>query len=117
MRALNNAGIDPVAHLRAAHKTAASAVGPARGPALIDANNDEIIYELMLDLPNKGLQPPNAPTGIAVVAPDLPNVPTFGGNTDEPENKTLESCYPVQSCRSAVGHQAYNKSASQTTFV
>jgi hypothetical protein len=57
---------------------AAGAVGPARGPALIDANNDEIVYKFTFDLPDAGLQPLDAPTGVAVVAPDLPNIPTFG---------------------------------------
>jgi hypothetical protein len=64
MRALDNAGIDPVAHLHAAHKTAACTVGPTLRLALIDANNDKIFYKLMIDLPNAGLQPPNALTGV-----------------------------------------------------
>ncbi len=87
---------------------AAGAVGPAGGPALIDANDDKIVYELMFDLPNAGLQPPDAPTGAAVVALDLPKVPTFGGNPDQPEDKTPEHCYLVRSCRSAVGRQPYD---------
>jgi hypothetical protein len=87
---LNNLGIDSIAHLRTSHKTAAVAVGPAGGPALFDANDDKIIYEFMFDLPNTGPQPSNAPTGVAIVAPDLPNFPTFGGYPNEPEDKTLE---------------------------
>jgi hypothetical protein len=95
---LNNAGIDPVAHLRAAHETATGALGSIGGPALIDAKDDKIIHELTFDLPDVGLQPPNAPTGVAIVALDLPNVPTFGGNPDEPEDETPERPYPLQEC-------------------
>jgi hypothetical protein len=51
------------------------------------------------------------------MAPDLPNVPTFRGNPDEPEDETPEHCYPVQSCRSAIGHQPYDEYAPQTIFL
>jgi hypothetical protein len=43
-RALDNTNIDPSAHLRAARAAEAQPVAP--GPALIDADEDEIIYKL-----------------------------------------------------------------------
>ncbi len=52
-RALDNANINPGAHLRAARVAEAQPVAP--DPILIDANEDEIIYKLMFDLP---LHPP-----------------------------------------------------------
>ena len=50
--ALHNAGIDADDALRRAN------LGAARnGPAIIDAEDDEIVYELTFDLPDAGLQP------------------------------------------------------------
>jgi hypothetical protein len=56
-RALDNANINPAAHLWATRVAEAQPVAP--GPALIDADEDEIIYELMFDLPDAGLAPPH----------------------------------------------------------
>jgi hypothetical protein len=79
--ALDNANIDPAAHLRAARVAEAQPVAP--GPALIDADEDEIIYKLMFDLPDAGLTPPIAPNGVAVVPHDVPDAHTFEPNPAE----------------------------------
>ncbi len=80
-RALDNANIDPAAHLRAAHVVEAQPVTP--GPNLIDADEDKIIYELTFDLPDAGLPPPIAPDGIAVVPHDAPDAHAFEPNPAE----------------------------------
>jgi hypothetical protein len=80
-RALDNANIDPAAHLRAACAAEAQPVTP--GPTLIDANENEIIYELTFDLPHAGLAPPIAPDGVAVVPHNAPNAHAFEPNPAE----------------------------------
>ncbi len=77
-RALDDANIDPAAYLWAAHAAEAQPVAPC--PALIDANGDEIIYELMFDLPDAGLAPPIAPDSVAVVPHDGPYAQAFEPN-------------------------------------
>jgi hypothetical protein len=53
---LNNAGINPQKQLGAAQTTAAALIPfPAGGPAIIDAKEDEIVYELTFDFPDTGL--------------------------------------------------------------
>jgi hypothetical protein len=73
-RELDNANIDPAAHLRATRTAEAQPVAP--GPALIDANEDKIIYKLTFHLPDAGLTHPIAPDGMAVV-PLVGNVDIF----------------------------------------
>ncbi len=74
-RALDNANINPAAHLRATRAAEAQPVVP--GPALIDANEDEIIYNLTFDLPDARLAPPIAPDGVAVVPHNATNPHAF----------------------------------------
>ncbi len=80
-RALDNADINPAPHLRAAR--AAEAQPIALGPALIDANEDKIIYKLTFDLPDAGLAPPIAHDGVAMVPHDAPNAHAFEPNPAE----------------------------------
>jgi hypothetical protein len=63
----------------------------APGPALIDANEDKIIYELMFNLPDAGLTPPIAPDSIAVVPHDAPNAHAFEPNPAE-DTKPATEC-------------------------
>ena len=51
--ALHNAGIDANEMIRNAQAQGGQVQAP--GPALIDANKDEIVYELTFDLPDAGL--------------------------------------------------------------
>ncbi len=82
---------------------------PAEGPALIDADEDEVIYELMFNLPNAGLQQPAiTPGDVAVIGPDIP---------PPPGDEAGECCYPLWSHRSVVGQQPYNQYAPPMTFL
>ncbi len=54
--ALENAGIDP--HDRSQSAQATAAARPQE-PALIEAKDDKIVYEIILDLPDAGLIQPN----------------------------------------------------------
>jgi hypothetical protein len=64
--ALDNAGIDTVAWLRTTRDLAdAAAIGIApQNPraALVEANEDKILYEITFDLPDAGLKPDIEPT-------------------------------------------------------
>ncbi len=80
-RALDNANINPATHLWAAGAVEAQPVAP--GPTLIDADEDNIIYELTFNLPDAGLAPPIAPDGVAVVPHDVPDVHAFEPNPAE----------------------------------
>jgi hypothetical protein len=88
-RALDNTNINPAAHLRAAHTVEAQPV--ATGPALIDANEDKIIYKLTFDHPDAGLAPPIAPDGVAVVPHDVPDTHAFEPNPAE-DTKPATEC-------------------------
>jgi hypothetical protein len=87
-RALDNANINPVAHLQATCAAEAQPVAP--GPALIDADEDKIIYKLMFDLPDAGLAPPIAPDGVAVVPHNAPDAHAFEPNPAEDTEPATE---------------------------
>ena len=87
-RALDNANINPAAHLRAARVAEAQPVTP--GPAQIDANEDKIIYMLTFNLPDVGLAPPIAPDGVAVVPHDAPDMHAFEHNLAEDTKPATE---------------------------
>jgi hypothetical protein len=85
-----------------------------RGPAFIEADQDEIVYEITFDLPDAGL------------APGQNTIPAgadkFGSNT----HSSIESShhaspeqrqYPQQSCRSVVGHEPYDSYAPRIAFL
>ena len=88
-RALDNANINPAAHLRAARAAEAQPVAP--GPVLIDADENRIIYELTFYLPDAGLAPPIAPEGVAVVPHDAPDAHAFELNPPE-DTKPATEC-------------------------
>jgi len=115
--ALDNAGINPQDRLHAAQAahTAAEVVRAAaagafeqRGPALVEANQDEIVYEITIDLPDAGLIGGNA------VPVNVPPPPVPGGIIID---MATNQRYPSRSRRSAVGHQPYDTYAPQTTFL
>ncbi len=105
--ALDNVGIDPQECLRAAQAAAAgeAAVPETGGPAIIDAEEDEIIYELTFDLPDVGIQQNNKGIdGAGAIPMDTDEVALPPAETaDKPWH------YSTQSHRSAIGHQPYNK--------
>jgi hypothetical protein len=53
--ALHNAGTDTQEQLRAAQEAASDAPVDVHRPAVIEADEDEIVYEITFDLPNGGL--------------------------------------------------------------
>ena len=65
--ALNNAGINAQDHQQAAQQRPE----PTNGPALIEADNDKIVYKITFDLPNAGL-------GGAIVVPADHGAPPGG---------------------------------------
>ena len=70
--ALDNAGIDTADRLGAARVAAAAPLWPQQdGPCLIEADPGEIVYEIVVELPDAGLLP-----GLAPDVPDkVPNAP------------------------------------------
>jgi hypothetical protein len=58
--ALDNAGINCKNMLQAAHSRGEHEHVPNPGPAIINANDDEIMYEIMFNLPDVGLHGDNA---------------------------------------------------------
>jgi hypothetical protein len=56
MAALNNAGIDPNVTIRAASNHINNNANQV-GPAFVEADQDEIVYEITFDLPDAGLAP------------------------------------------------------------
>jgi hypothetical protein len=119
--ALDNAGIDLQDCLHAAQ--AAAAAAPLRvGPTLVEANDDEIVYEITFDLPDAGL------AGANVFQDDAPPPPAGEASILDMADKTVEILtdtdavtmnwhYPLQSRRSAVGHQLYDTYAPRMTFL
>jgi hypothetical protein len=53
--ALHNTGIDMEEQLRAAQEAASDASVDAHQPAVVEADEDKIVYEITFDLPNAGL--------------------------------------------------------------
>ncbi len=76
--ALNNAGIGTADWLRAARVAAAAAaaapIWPQDGPRLIEAEPDEMVYEIIVELPDAGLLPG--------LVPDAPEEPITPPNND-----------------------------------
>jgi hypothetical protein len=119
--ALDNAGIDPQDCLRAAQAAAAAALLRV-GPALVEADDNEIVCKITLDLPNAGLAggnviqdnaspPPTVEASILDMADETVEILT---NRDA---VTTNQRYPLQSCRSAIGHQPYDTYALRMTFL
>jgi hypothetical protein len=54
--ALNNAGIDPDVRIQAANNNIGVNAKPWR-PAIVEADQDKIVYEITFDLPDEGLAP------------------------------------------------------------
>jgi hypothetical protein len=115
VHALDNAGINHKDILQAAHCQAEHEHLPDPGPAIIDTNIDEIVYEIMFNLPDTGLQGDYAvpPDNAVETAPNTPAVVT--ASPDPMEIKPR--CYPTQLCRSALGQQPYDDHAPRITFM
>ncbi len=108
MAALNNAGIYPDVRIRAANNYIDNNA-EHRGPAFIEADQDEIVYEITFDLPDAGLAP--GQNTILAGADEL------GSDTAHSSIKPLHHAapeqrqYPQQSRRSVVWHEPYDSYA------
>ncbi len=78
----------------AANVVATIAVCP-KGPCLIDAKEDKIVYDITIELPDAGHIPTDKDTA------ELPGAASV-------EVTASTRCYPTQSCRSVLGNQLYN---------
>ena len=107
---LHNAGVD-------ANKMIWNAQGEhvhVTGPALIEADEDEIVYELTFDLPDAGL------TNI-----ETDNMSNMGNSRQDDvsavvmgaDNKASGQYYPTRTRRSVIGNQPYDTYAPRMTFL
>jgi hypothetical protein len=71
----------------------------------------------MFDLPDAGLAPPIAPDGVAMVPHNVPDAHAFEPNPAEDTEPATECQYPLQSCRSTISHQPYDKYAPCMAFL
>jgi hypothetical protein len=111
--ALNNMGINPNARLRAARQIAKDARerDGARGPAIVEADDNEIVNEITFDLPDAGLLAADQGTQLADNRDDTINIPIV------PDDKGVGHCYPTQTRRSVVGNQPYDTYAPRMAFL
>jgi len=108
--ALHNAGIDTNEMIR----NAQDAHVQAAGPALIEAEGDEIVYEITFDLADAGL-----------AGTDAEHMSDMGDSRRDDASAVVMSTdfeadgrrYPTRTRRSAVGNQPYDTNAPRTTFL
>ena len=106
--ALDNAGIIPADHLRRANLAAEQALdrkAHARRPALVEADEDEVVYKLTFDLPDAGL---------GNLVPPEPPAPAAAGGDPVPEDEDVRRS--TRPRRSVVGNQPYDNYAPRVTF-
>ncbi len=109
--ALDNAGIDPDVRLRDATNQVGN-VPESQDPALIEPDQDKVVYEITFDLPDAGLAPQQN-NALPASADKL----TTSSNVSLQDNSPPQRRYPQQSCRSVVGHEPYNLYAPRITFL
>ena len=100
--ALHNAGIDGDTTIRAGRARALVAARVVqRGAAVVEANEDKLVYEITFDVPDKGLL--QMPLG---EDRDDTSIPVIALDND----KTIHDvqCYLTRARRSVVGNQPYD---------
>jgi hypothetical protein len=104
--ALDNAGIEPAKRLQAARNCVA--VSMNAGPRLVEENEDEIIYEITLDLPDAGF-------GQNVIPPNVPASPMTSISLAMSNNNATTAARQnlSRSRRSVIGHQHQPKPITQ----
>jgi hypothetical protein len=116
--ALHNAGIDMEERLRAVQEAASNAPVNVHQPAVIEANEDKIVYKITFDLPDAGL-PGEGQSQLQVPLgnnrDDTTIAPIVPVDTDAPEAPL--QCYLTRSRRSAVGNQPYDQFAPRVAFL
>ncbi len=107
--ALQNAGIDAAEMIWRAHGND----DEPQGPALVEADEDEIVYKITFDLPDAGLVPP-----------DPCDLLPLGDNRNDMTKPAVipqdikEGCrYPQRACRSVIGNQPYDNYVPRMTFL
>ncbi len=114
--ALDNAGIDPDVRLCATHNATVpeGEHNQLQGPALAEANDEEIVYEITFNLPNAGPPVDDEGAELADSRDDTVNTPVI------PKDNTANAGgqkYPSRACRSVDGNQPYNTYAPRTSFL
>ena len=109
--ALYNAGINADEALRRANL---GNTPPA--PAVVEAEDDELVYEITLDLPDAGLGLMNGNPAMILGEDRNDNTPVAIAEDTE-DTPTDGQRYPTQARRSAVGNQPYDAYAPRTTFL
>ncbi len=103
--ALHNAGIDTEEQLQAVQEGASNVPVNVHQLAVVEADEDEIVYKITFDLPDAGL-PGEGQSQLQVpLGNDWDNTtiaPIVPVDTDAPEVPL--QCYPTRSCRSANGN-------------
>ena len=89
-------------------------VPQARGPALIEANEDEIVYKLTFELLDARLGVADADATLKIGNDRQDDASTVVMAADD---NTVGQRYPTQTRRSAVGNQPYDTYAPRTTFL
>ncbi len=116
--ALHNAGINTEEQLWAAQEAARDAPADIHQPAVVEPDEDEIVYEITFGLPNEGL-PGEGQSQIEVPLGNDQDDTTIAAilplDADAPEVPL--QCYPSQFCRSAVGNQPYDQFAPRVAFL
>ena len=112
--ALHNVGIDDSKMIRAGQAQALTAAQVVQqGAALVEANEDELVYETTFDIPDKGqCQLPLGEAGNDTFTPviALSDVETHN-------DIQVVRRYPTRARRSAVGNQPYDTYASRPTVL
>jgi hypothetical protein len=114
-QALENARIDTEECIWAANNLPPAAL-LQDGPALVEDNNDKIVYELTFNLLDAGLGviESNIPPAELTLGDDQDNtvVTPLAAVDNKPEQR-----YPTWLRRSIIGHQPYDTYAPRTTFL
>ena len=109
--ALHNVGIDANQRICAA----LDANNEHRAPAIIEANNDETVYEVTFVLPDAGLPIANDPDANLGNQNNDTIVPTIVADNTDAQNPP--SGYPTRAHRSVIGSQPYNAFAPRVAFL
>ncbi len=117
--ALHNAEINMEEQLWAVREGASNVPVNVHQPAVVKANEDEIVNEITFDFPNarlsgEGQSQLQVPLGNnnrdkTTISPIVPV------DTDAPEAPS--QCYPTRSCRSAIENQPYDRFAPRVAFL
>ncbi len=114
----HNAGIGTEERLRTAQEAASNAPGGVHQPAVVEADEDKIVYEITFDLPDAGL-PGEGQSQLEVPLgndrDDTTTAAIIPVDADAPDVPLQR--YPTQSCRSALGNQPYDQFAPRVAFL